>query len=201
VLVPRPETELLVAWAVAWLVAHPDRSTVVEVGAGSGAIGVSVAKLTPGAYIILSDISRKALSVAMQNARTHGVTDRAHVVCGDLLAWLGRPVDLILANLPYLTDAQADAPALAAEPRTALAGGDRDGFGLYRALLAQAGDRVARGGALAFEIDPSQAEIARRLCAATFRGGAVTVHDDLAGFARFVTVETPLSTDRTQTLG
>jgi release factor glutamine methyltransferase len=192
VLVPRPETELLAEWAVTWLATHPNRSTVVEVGTGSGAIGVSVAKLAPGAKVVVSDISLEALSVARQNARTHGVADRIHFVCSDLLTWLGRPVDLLLANLPYLTDVQADSHELAAEPRIALAGGDGDGFGLYRVLLAQAVNRVTQAGALAFEIDPSQADIARRLCAETFRGAAVTVHDDLAGLARFVTVEIPV---------
>ena len=163
VLVPRPETELLVEWALSWLATHPDRSTVVEVGTGSGAIAVSIAASGYQACeVVASDISREALSVARRNARMHGVTDRMHFVCGDLLAWLGRPVDLLLANLPYLTDEQADSPELVAEPRIALAGGDRDGFGLYRALLAQAVNRLTRGGALAFEIDPSQTDIARR---------------------------------------
>jgi release factor glutamine methyltransferase len=191
VLVPRPETELLVEWAVAWLATHPDQSTVVEVGTGSGAIGVSVAKPVPGVTVIASDISLEALSVAMENARTCGVTDRTYFVCGDLLTWLGRPVGLLLANLPYLTDAQAGSHELAAEPRIALAGGDSDGFRLYRALLAQAVNRVTRGGALAFEIDPSQAEIARLLSMETFPSATVTVHNDLAGLARFVTVEIP----------
>jgi release factor glutamine methyltransferase len=191
VLVPRPETELLVEWAVAWLAANPTQSTVVEVGTGSGAIGVSLAKLAPHTKVIASDISLEALFIATQNARMHGVADRIHFACGDLLAWLDHPVDLILANLPYLTDDQADAPQLMAEPHIALAGGDGDGFGLYRALLAQAANRLTCGGALAFEIDPSQAETARRCCTATFAAGAVTVHPDLAGLARFVTVETP----------
>jgi release factor glutamine methyltransferase len=191
VLVPRPETELLVEWAVAWLATRHQHTTVVEVGTGSGAIGVSVAKLAPGATMIASDISVAALFVAMENAREHGITERMCFVCGDLLTWLGRPVGLLLANLPYLTDAQAGSHELAAEPRIALAGGDSDGFRLYRALLAQAVNRLNRGGALAFEIDPSQAEIARLLCLATFPSATVTVHNDLAGLARFVTVEIP----------
>jgi release factor glutamine methyltransferase len=191
VLVPRPETELLVEWAVAWLAANPDRTTVIEVGTGSGAIGVSIAKLTLSARVVATDISREALSVARQNAQTHEGIARIHFVCGDLLTWLGRPADLILANLPYLTDDQSNAPELTAEPRIALAGGDADGFGLYRALLTQAVDRLMPGGALAFEIDPSQAEIACRCCTADFPAGIVTVHPDLAGLARFVTVATP----------
>jgi release factor glutamine methyltransferase len=195
VLIPRPETELLAEWAIDWLATRRDQSTVVEVGTGSGAIAVSVAKMASHATIVASDISRDTLPIAGANARMHGVTSRIRFVRGDLLAWLGQPVDLILANAPYLTDDQTDTPELAAEPRIALAGGDRDGFGLYRLLLGQAADRVTRGGALAFEIDPSQADTARHLCTETFPDATVSVHNDLAGLARFVTVETPSSRD------
>ncbi len=160
----------------------------MEIGTGSGAIAVSLATRAPNAVVIASDLSREALVVASENARAHAVTQRVHFVRGDLLAWLGWPVDLVLANLPYLTDDQADAPELAAEPRHVLAGGDSDGFGLYRIALGQAAGRVSPGGALAFEIDPSQAGIAHRLCAETFPRATVTIHNDLAGLARFVTV-------------
>ena len=192
VLVPRPETELLVEWAARWLAARPNAAWVVDVGTGSGAIAVSLASIATHVQALASDISRKALAVARFNARRQNVAGRVAFVCGDLLSWLGQPVTMILANLPYLTDAQTDAADLRAEPRGALAGGGGDGFGFYRALIPQIPGRLTPGGACAFEIDPSQTEIAAALCAETFPAASVAVHDDLAGFARFVTVETAI---------
>ncbi len=189
VLVPRPETELLVEWALHRIAARAGCTRIVDVGTGSGAIAVALAAMTPSAHLFASDISRKTLTIARCNARRHDVAGRIAFVCGDLLSWLGRPVEIILANLPYLTDAQADAAELRAEPRGALAGWGEDGFGLYRALIPQVPARLAPGGAFAFEIDPSQAEIATALCNATFPAAAVALHADLAGHARFVTVE------------
>lgn len=193
VLVPRPETELLIEWAVRWLGPRTAGARAVDVGTGSGAIAVALASLSPRARILASDISCEAVAVARGNARRHNVAERVSFVRGDLLAWLGQPVEMILANLPYLTDAQADAADLRAEPRGALAGGGGDGFGLYRALIPQVPARLVPGGAFAFEIDPSQAETAATLCIETLPSALVAIHRDLAGLARFVTVETPVS--------
>lgn len=189
-LVPRPETELLVMWAITWLgVRRGTAKRVVDIGTGSGAIGVSLAHIT-GRVVIASDVSLAALRVARENASANGVRDRVRFVCGNLLSWLGVPVDLVLANLPYLTDVQADDPGLASEPRSALAGGDADGFALYRALIPQVATRLLPGGAFAFEIDPAQAAVARSLCESAIPGARTTIHRDLAGLDRFVTVET-----------
>lgn len=189
VLVPRPETELLVEWAVRWLIARHDVARVLDVGTGSGAIAVSVTSAVPGLHVIASDISREALCIARTNARTHSVENRIAFVVGDLLAWLGQSVDLVLANLPYLTDEQAIAANIAVEPRLALAGGDDDGFAAYRDLIPQVATHLRPGGAFAFEIDPAQAAIAARACTDAFTGAEIAVHPDLAGLSRFVTVE------------
>ncbi len=189
VLVPRPETELLVEWAVRWLQERSDRTRVVDVGTGSGAIAVALTSMTPYARVLASDISRSALAVARYNARQHGVAGRVTLICGDRLSWLGQAADLILANLPYLTDVQADKTELDAEPRIALAGGGGDGFELYRTLIPQVPARLANSGAFAFEIDPSQAKIAGALCSESFAFASVTMHHDLAGLTRFITVE------------
>ncbi len=193
VLVPRPETELLVEWAVRWLAARAHGVRVVDVGTGSGAIAVSLASIAMHARIFASDISLEALAVARSNARRQLVADRIAFVCGDLLSWLGQPVPLILANLPYLTDRQTAAADLRAEPRGALAGGGADGFGMYRSLIPQIAARLMPGGAFAFEIDPSQAGIAVALCDAIFPSAVIATHHDLADHARFVTVETSMS--------
>jgi len=190
VLVPRPETELLVEWAVRRLGTRADNARIVDVGTGSGGIAVALASEIPSARVFASDISLKALSVARLNARQHGVVGRVACVCGDLISWLGQPVEMILANLPYLTDKQANAADLRAEPRGALTGGGGDGFGLYRILIPQAPARLMIGGAFAFEIDPSQAESAVALCKSTFPLAMIAVLCDLAGLARFITVET-----------
>lgn len=192
VLVPRPETESLVQWAIDWLRDRVLPARVVDVGTGSGAIAVSVAHAVATAHIFASDISLEALRVAQRNAQTLVRADRVGFVCGDLLTWLGQPADLVLANLPYLTDPQMAEPSIAAEPRLALVGGGADGFGLYRRLIRQVAARLMPGGAFAFEVDPAQAEIAVATCRETFLNAVIAVHDDLAGQARFVTVEAAL---------
>ncbi len=193
VLVPRPETELLVEWVARWLGRRADRARIVDVGTGSGAIAVALASMMPPVRVFASDISLKALAIARMNAQQHEVSGRVACVCGDLVFWLGQPVEMILANLPYLTDEQTDAADLRAEPRGALAGGEGDGFALYRTLIPQVPARLASGGVFAFEIDPSQTETATAICIEMFPLALVAVHRDLAGLARFVTVETPMS--------
>lgn len=188
-LVPRPETELLVLWAEDWLTEHSDARTAVDVGTGSGAIAVSLAARVPALLVIASDMSADALQVARRNAIRSGVQHRVPFVRGNLLAWLGAPVALVLANLPYLTDAQADDIGIAAEPRTALVGGDTDGFALYRRLIPQVARQLADGGAFVFEIDPAQEHIAYAVSEAAFPNARVVTHRDFATLPRFVTVE------------
>jgi len=198
-LVPRPETELLVEWAVHWLAQHPNMYaagpgvtgaiSAIDVGTGSGAIAVSLAHRASGLTVAATDISATALRVAQANAVRHGVANRVAFVRGDLLAWLGRPVPLMLANLPYLTDAQADDTGIAAEPRTALAGGGADGFAEYHRLIPQAAQWLTPAGAFAFELDPAQVAVAHDSCRTAFPDAKITTHDDLAALPRFISVE------------
>jgi len=188
-LVPRPETELLVQWAIDWLTTHPNAQLAVDVGTGSGAIAVSLAHCLPGIAIVATDVSAAALRVAHGNAIRHGVADRVAFVQGDLLLWLRQPVSLVIANLPYLTNIQADDAGIAAEPRTALAGGDEDGFAMYRQLIPQVARWLTVGGAFAFEIDPAQDIIARTACTHAFPETEITVYQDLAGLSRFISVK------------
>ena len=158
VLVPRPETEILVEWALARLRNRPT-STVVDVGTGSGAIALSLGALLGNAWpgrMIAADVSAAALQTAVRNRERLGLEDRVALVQGSLIDWLRGPVDLLLANLPYLRPEQiADNPELAAEPRLALDGGG-DGLDLIRRLLADAPRVLAPGGAVGLEIDPGQ---------------------------------------------
>jgi release factor glutamine methyltransferase len=194
VLIPRPETELLVAWAISWLRARErEPVTVVDVGTGSGAIATGIAAamgLPWQGRLIAADVSSDALAVAASNRARLDSHHRITIVHGSLLSWLSSPVDLIVANLPYLRPEQlADNPSLAAEPRLALAGG-ADGLDLIRQLLADAPRVLAPGGAIGLEIDPRQRDEVVNLARRTFPGSEVEVLRDLAGLDRHVTIQT-----------
>jgi release factor glutamine methyltransferase len=185
VLTPRPETEMLVEWAVKWLAQRTD-ARVVDVGTGSGAIAIGVALGTPETVSISAvDVSDAALAVARENAERL-CPGRIQFRRGDLLTGFDEPVDLILANLPYLRPDQIDGNFdLVAEPRIALDGG-RGGITLIKRLMKQLPSRLAEGGAVALEIDPSQAEPVGLGLSDTLPGANVRVHADLAGLDRFV---------------
>jgi release factor glutamine methyltransferase len=192
VLVPRPETEILVEWALGWLRAR-EPATAVDVGAGSGAIALSLAHhLAPewSGRLLAADISPAAIAVVARNRRRLQLEPRVALVQGSLTHWLRGPVDLLLANLPYLRPEQLVAnPELAAEPRQALAGGE-DGLDLIRELLTDSPRVLAPHGALGIEIDPSQREAVAALARATWPSAAIQVLRDLAGRDRHVIVET-----------
>jgi release factor glutamine methyltransferase len=150
VMTPRRATERLVAAAAEHI--GGGRARVADVGTGSGAIAVGLARLAPRAEIWASDVSAAAVALARANARRHGVADRVHVVRGDLLEPLPAQLDLIVANLPYLPAADRwRYPELAAEPDSALyeAG---DGLGLYRRLFRAAEGRLRDDGAVIIQL-------------------------------------------------
>jgi release factor glutamine methyltransferase len=166
VLIPRPETEILVMEAIRLAGPRPE-STLVDVGTGSGAIAITVAKRVPGVRVVAIDISPEALQVARDNARRHGVADRIDFRQGDLLAPLaaGEKPDLIVSNPPYIpTDAL---PMLAPdvrdyEPKLALDGGP-GGYRIISRLLDQAATRLRPGGHLLIEIDAAQEQTVGQL--------------------------------------
>jgi release factor glutamine methyltransferase len=191
VLVPRPDTEPLVEWALDWLRNRP-AATVVDIGTGSGAIAVSVAAHAPESFtgrIMAVDLSPDALAIAQENADallSRERRARLTVLQGSLTQPLSAPVDLLLANLPYLTPEQiADNPALDAEPRLALDGG-ADGLDLVREVIADLPRILAPGGAAGFEIDPSQAEVVSDLLQVAFRDAETAIVPDLAQKSRHV---------------
>ncbi len=194
VLVPRPETESLVLWALDRARRHVP-ATVLDIGTGSGAIALSVAARQPPdreTRVIGSDVSAEALAVARQNQRalgTNGAVSAVTFVRGDLAAWCRGPIDLLLANLPYLTPEQVSGnPDLAAEPSLALVSGP-DGLAAIDRLVADLPRVLSPAGAAILELDPAQAKTVRYRIGLLMPSATVTIHPDLAGLDRFVTVE------------
>ena len=190
VLVPRPETELLVELGLAHLRSSQRPGGVVDVGTGSGALAVTLAAEHPALRVVAVDRSAAALLVARANSRRWEVAPRVGLLQSDLLGAVRGPLALIVANLPYIPSAAIDAlmPEVAChEPRLALDGG-ADGFTLNRRLLAEAAPRLTTGGLLLLEMGADQgaalAATARRVLA----DADVAVERDLAGCDRVLRV-------------
>ena len=192
VMVPRPETETLVEEALAWAGGRPTPITVADVGTGSGCIVVTLAVGLPNVRFLATDASPAALAVAEGNARRHGVAERVRLLSGHLLQPLPCPVDLIVANLPYIPRGRLDTlqPEVRDyEPREALDGGP-DGTDLLRPLLHEAGAYLRPGGALMLEIDDEQGSTLAEEARNAFPASAVRVLPDLAGRDRVLIVQT-----------
>lgn len=191
VLVPRPETELLVEWALASLGRFDHRRVrAVDVGSGSGAIAVALAALSPEPLDVTAiEPSPGARSVIERNRDELLPGDRHsrfRIVADDLLTDTDGSFELVLANLPYLTPEQiAGNPDLDAEPRMALDGG-ADGLDLVRRLIAQLPGRVADAYAIGLELDPSQVRLVVSLLEEALPGTDVSIIRDYAGLDRHV---------------
>ena len=158
VLIPRPETELLVE-AVLRALPRDSNSRVLELGAGSGCIAVSIALGNARTRVVATELSPDAVEVARSNARTLGVADRVEVRQGDLFAPLaaGLPFEVVVSNPPYV--ARPELPTLSAEvrkePHLALDGGE-DGLDVVRRIVSGASAWLVPGGLLALEIGDGQ---------------------------------------------
>jgi release factor glutamine methyltransferase len=187
VLIPRPETELLVEKAIE--ISQP-QSVIADVGTGSGAIAISLAVHLPQALVYATDASPAALEVAACNCRRHGVEDRVHLLLGRLLEPLPERVDLIVANLPYVSEAEwAQLPPEISryEPREALDGGP-DGLDPIRRLLAQAEGHLKPGGVILLEIGATQGAAVVALARRHFPAARIEIVQDYAGLDRVVMV-------------
>jgi len=187
-MVPRPETEALVEWALALLPDVP-APVVVDVGTGTGCIACAIAAERPAARVIALELSTAAAGLARANVGALGLEARVTVVESDLFAALGSlRADLIVANPPYLPTAiiaTLDPEVSRFDPRLALDGGD-DGLDVIRRLVVAAPARLAPGGALVMETAGGEqaTATARLLGAAGFAD--VQTRADLAGVERFV---------------
>lgn len=196
-LIPRPETEGLVQLALEWLDARrPDaRPLVVDVGTGTGAIILSLAKecKNPAAFLG-TDVSEDALELAAKNAARNGLSGRVKFALADGLDDFDEPgsIDAIVSNPPYVTTAEwetLDPRVRDHEPRIALDGGG-DGLEFYRRYLADALNLLKPGGAVFFEIGDTQGEAVRSLMEECGFSG-IAVRKDLAGLDRYATAILP----------
>ncbi|KXK12740.1 MAG: putative modification methylase HemK [Chloroflexi bacterium OLB14] len=210
VLIPRPETELLVEKAISFLKNNPDKRNVIDVGTGSGIIAISIAKHIPDVKIIATDISPKALQVAKRNAIQHGVEKQIEFIECDLLPSDDRPqtadhttssivhrlssIDLICANLPYIpTKTLHGLEVYNKEPTLALDGGD-DGLDIYRRLFSLAKQyRLSPQEGLSSliwlcEFEETQGKSITHLANDFFENANVHVFQDLAGRDRLLEI-------------
>jgi len=194
VLIPRPETELLVEKAIAWLQASPARRTVADIGTGSGAIAVSIAVNVPVGYILATDISQDALQVAQRNAGKFNVGERVDFVQCDLLpaqpemVATGQDLDLICANLPYIpSETLHKLPIYGREPTLALDGGE-DGLDLLRRLMKLAPEWLAPNALILLEIEATRGAQALSLAHDIFSEAEIHLHQDLTGLDRLLEI-------------
>ena len=198
VLIPRPETELLVEAALADLAERLARTPqspplVADIGVGSGAIPIALAVGEPRLPRLYgADISPEALALARENATRLGVAARITFLEGDLLAPLPKPVDLLTANLPYVAPDDPDVPrsVSAYEPALAVYGAG-DGLDHIRRLLAQAPSSLRPGASLYLEFGYDQGAAIQRLALDAFPGANLRLGADYAGWDRYIAIRLP----------
>lgn len=183
VLIPRPETELLVEKAIDLCRAR-SISTIADIGTGCGTIAVSLAVNLPEVTVYAADVSPDALEIAAQNGAKYGVKDRIILLQGDLLGPLPEPVDMIIANLPYVKISDLKAGF---EPEVALNGGE-DGLDKIKDICLQAPEKLRKKGCLLLEIGQRQAAAVRAILHRDFPSALIEVERDLAGIERMITL-------------
>ena len=194
-LIPRPETELLVELALAWVKGQGPRARepwIVDVGTGNGAVAVAIAVHAPDARVAAIDASRPALLLARRNAGAHGVARRIDFLQGDVLTALRGLADIIVANLPYVPTRLYEKlpPEIHDhEPSLALHAGRR-GTAMIERLIAQSPALLRPGGLLLAEHAWNQGSRLREAARASFPTARIETKRDLAGRERVLVVET-----------
>jgi release factor glutamine methyltransferase len=197
VLIPRPETEILVESALQWLHARPESRQVADIGTGSGCIAISLALHVPDLQVWATDLSEQALDIARVNSARHRVAERIAFIQANLLepldgnrARLPGQFDLIAANLPYIPSGTLEQlEVFGREPSLALDGG-LDGMDLIRRCLAGATQWLRAGGVILMEIEASQGKTAIELAQAHFPMAATSLHPDFGGHDRLLQIQT-----------
>ena len=183
VLIPRPETELIVEKALDYSRRFGYRK-IADIGTGSGCIAVSLALNIPEAVLYAVDTSLPALEVAEENSIKHNVKQHIHFLWGNLLEPLPGPVDLIVANLPYVKTGEITSVF---EPRRALDGGS-DGLDKIKELIGQLEGKLDSRGALLLEVGQGQDESVKDNLHNLYPLAAIDVTRDLAGIGRVVSI-------------
>ena len=192
VLIPRPETELIVD-AVLEIARARTAPRILDIGTGSGCLAITVATELPAALLTATDTSGAALGVARENARQFGVETRITLRSGDLLAGADGPFDIIMSNPPYVPDPERfslDPEVRDYEPGAALFAG-RDGLDVIRRLVPAAAAALAPGGWLIFEIGAGQADAVQEIVHRTPGVRWERVLPDLQSIPRAVVATTP----------
>lgn len=193
VLIPRPETEYVVIEVLDLVKAAPerfDRPKIIDVGTGSGAIAITLAKQLANAEIVAVDLSEKALEVARSNAKLHDVDRQIRFVCSDVFSELppGQAFDFVVSNPPYVSPLEfetLDPDVKLYEPHMALVS-DQEGMEITRRLIDQAPGHLADRGYLIFETSPMLARTCEAELVANQHFEEVLIRPDLAGLSRVV---------------
>ena len=189
VLIPRPETELLVEHALLWLREHPKARKAIDIGTGSGCIAISLASTIKDLSLMATDISPEALQVARQNALHHKVAERIRFLESGLLNGMDETFDLVCANLPYIPSKKlTEVNSIAFEPGLALDGGE-NGLLFINKLLEQLPSRLNSPGCCLLEIEETLGHQVVSIARHIFPGNQVSLKQDLAGKDRLLVIE------------
>ncbi|MFA5116461.1 MAG: peptide chain release factor N(5)-glutamine methyltransferase [Candidatus Omnitrophota bacterium] len=191
VLIPRPETEILVETTVKYArkaAPHKGKMNILDIGTGCGNIAISLAKFLPEALVIGLDISKSALAVAKSNAALNNVSNRIHFVCSDLFISTRAPAflyDIIISNPPYIPGAEMKNLQVEVrhEPGSALNGGE-DGLEFYRRIISGSPDWLKENGILALEMGFGQCQSIKGIFAKSGKFDIIDIVKDYSGIER-----------------
>lgn len=190
VLVPRPETELLIEQVLDWARGRDEPAhTIADIGIGSGCIAITLALELPHSHVIAVDISVDALAVARQNAALHDVSSRLTLLQGDGFGPLQEPVDVIASNPPYTILEEVEPDVRRWEPHLALDGKGEAGLDMIGTLLAAAPPYLRPTGLLVMEIGAWQGCTVQKMAQAAFPKAQIAIRQDLAGRDRLLVLQ------------